>query len=100
MNKSFSIPPEQYARELLHTMKIDDIPIPVEGIAASLGIEIRYSDNMDAEAFLLRSGGKAIIAINTNGRYYSRKKFSIAHELGHYCIPGHKEEYRCTIQDL
>ncbi len=58
MHKSFSIPPEQYARDLLHTMKIDDIPIPIEEIAASLGIEIHYSEHMDAEAFLLHSGDK------------------------------------------
>ena len=50
---------------------------------------------MDAEAFdgsLVRAldGPKGIVAIKQSIRETSRKRFTIAHEIGHYLIPSHR----------
>ena len=39
--------------------------------------------------------------LNSNNQYRSRDRFSVAHELGHYYLPGHSDmEYYCTIKEI
>ena len=42
-------------------------------------------------------GPKGIVAIKQSIREVSRKRFTIAHEIGHYLIPSHRNlENVCT----
>jgi len=62
--------------------------VPVVTIAKSLGIEIQ-SDSVsdDLSGFLVRTtnAGKAVIGVNRD-HSKARKRFTIAHELGHYLL--------------
>lgn len=69
---------------------IVDIPVDVELIAKKLGIGIEYGSDGESQDFI---GGisfrdnKPIITINPQKNSYTpRKRFTIAHEIGHYCL--------------
>lgn len=72
------------------------IPIDVEGICRELGIEIVNIDMSEIEknengreisGILLLEKNKKIIKIYTNKKdNYGRRRFTIAHELGHYIL--------------
>lgn len=61
-------------------------------VAQRVGLRVL---EVDAEAFdgsLVRAldGPKGIVAVNQSIRETSRKRFTIAHEIGHYLIPSHR----------
>lgn len=43
------------------------------------------------EGYLLRVGSVAGIGINTSVEYEARRRFTMAHELGHYCLSWHAD---------
>lgn len=95
------ISPENYAREILEQLKIETIPTPIDFICENFNISIVYTDNIDADAIIYRDSDKTFFFIKKTDKYYSRTRFSIAHELGHYFIPSHMEEvYSCTFDAL
>lgn len=98
------IRPELYAQELRHELKINQFPVDIPGICAALGIVYR-EDNLGRaggyEGVLLREGGYVGILVNQNIPYPGRRRFTGAHELGHYRIKHHtQKEYWCTPQDI
>jgi len=90
--------PSELASHLLDRLGIQGKPDLVQ-IAHRIGLRIQ---EVDAEAFegsLVRAldGPKGIIAVKQSIREHSRKRFTIAHEIGHYVIPGHRTlENVCT----
>jgi Zn-dependent peptidase ImmA (M78 family) len=90
--------PSELASHLLDRLNIQGKPDLFQ-IAHRIGLRIQ---EVDAEAFegsLIRAldGPKGIIAVNQSIREFSRKRFTIAHEIGHYLIPGHRTlENVCT----
>lgn len=58
--------------------------IDVEAIAAVCNAKVQYRALSGCEAMILGVGNKAIITVNENS-YPARQRFSIAHELGHWC---------------
>lgn len=60
-------------------------PVRIEDIAASFGIEIRAGDLGDVSGLLARSGNGAIIGVNSK-QSRERRRFTIAHELGHFLL--------------
>ncbi len=97
------IPPSERANKLLSDLEIAQIPTPVEEICRNLNIKCDYTTEITTEAFIIKGGKKkpSIIVVNANSQYESRARFSVAHELGHYCIPSHLNEiYRCSVSDL
>jgi Zn-dependent peptidase ImmA (M78 family) len=63
-------------------------PVPVERIAASLGLKIkRHATDEDLSGFILRDpkGGHPVIGVN-KAHHRNRQRFTIAHELGHYLL--------------
>lgn len=81
-------------------------PIPVEELARAL--DIKEITDLETEAFegsLLmdqhRSAG--IILVNQNARG-GRRRFTIGHELGHFCIPTHMpvkgDAFLCSRDDM
>ncbi|MEK7070802.1 MAG: ImmA/IrrE family metallo-endopeptidase [Patescibacteria group bacterium] len=72
------------AMSLIKMTGITHAPIDVEKVAQRLGftiIEADFPDNYSGEIFI--EGNVKSIGINKNHNS-SRKRFSIAHELGHY----------------
>lgn len=57
--------------------------IDLEAIAYHLGARVQFRPLDGCEARIIGRGDKAIITIN-NRSSYRRKRFSIAHELGHW----------------
>lgn len=62
-------------------------------IAAELGLEIRYRDAESYEGALLRVPGsrQGYIVLNSKIKEESRRRFTLAHEIGHHVLPGQQE---------
>lgn len=61
-------------------------PIDVRRVANDLGIEVQEQDlEPQISGLLVRNGSRAIIAINER-HHRNRQRFSIAHEIGHFCL--------------
>ena len=90
--------PSELASRLLERLGVQGKP-NLDHIAQRIGLRIL---EVDAEAFdgsLVRAldGPKGIVAINQSMRETSRKRFTKAHEIGHYVIPSHRNlENVCT----
>ena len=81
--------PARAADELLEKAGIEKPPVPVGDLAAACGIlviERSMSDDLSGLVFDLADG--AVIAVNADHRA-NRKRFSVAHELGHYLLSHH-----------
>ena len=76
----------QKVNQLLRQSRIVKPPVPVEQIAKSLGLEIRYAPlEGDLSGALVREDGQAYIGVNST-HHSNRRRFTIAHELGHYVL--------------
>jgi Zn-dependent peptidase ImmA (M78 family) len=79
------------AHDLLAIGKIEKPPVPVERLAALAGAEIRYEPFAgDLSGIVHRTqGNRHIIGVNSL-HPLTRRRFTIAHELGHLLL--HKDE--------
>lgn len=84
--------PELYARALLDRLSIAGVP-DIRQIASTLGVPVRERPLERCEGMLVRIKGtaKGVIAIKSSIREDSRKRFTVAHELGHLLLPGHDD---------
>jgi len=76
--------PERVAQELLNSFGSVGSPVPVEKIAKSIGVQVRFSpldDELSGMIFI--KDGVPIIGVNSI-HHPNRQRFTIAHELGHY----------------
>lgn len=82
---------EEKSSLILKELSIDKLPIEVDTIAQHFGVEIK-EDVLDESisGFLLAKNGKNAIGINFNESSV-RKRFTKAHELGHYVLHSNKE---------
>jgi Zn-dependent peptidase ImmA (M78 family) len=76
--------------DLLRRFHIRNGPVPVDQIAASLGIVIQrstFDGDTDMSGFLFRNkeSGRAVIGVNASNSP-RRQRFTIAHELGHFLL--------------
>lgn len=72
-------------------------------LASGLGLTIREIDADAFEGALVRAAGVArgVILLNRAQRNVQRRLFTLAHELGHYVLPGHdRESSPCRPRDL
>lgn len=77
---------ERRAIELLEDEGIDELPIPVEEIAISLGADISYEPyDGDVSGMLYRTDGKSLIGVNST-HAPTRQRFTVAHEIGHLVL--------------
>ena len=95
---------ERKAEQLLVEAGLDTIPIPVQQVAAYLGIKVDLADlGEDCSGVLVRNGDRAIIGVNRD-HHLNRRRFSIAHEIAHFVL--HKGDtyidkgYRVYFRDL
>lgn len=73
--------------------------IDLEMIAHHCGVSIGYEPLSSCEACLIGHGDKANIIINSNS-HPSRKRFSIAHELGHWMNDRSTSKFNCSETSL
>ena len=75
------------ARSILKRRRIDIPPIDVNGLIAAEapGYRIIYEEQWPDDMSGLTNQTEKTIRINTK-HSYSRKRFSLAHELGHICL--------------
>lgn len=72
------------AEELLLSLGIDSArDIDVEAIAWHVGAEVRFAELDSCEARIIGYGNRAIITVEERS-IRPRKRFSVAHELGHW----------------
>ena len=95
---------ERRAERILKMAGIDTVPVSVERIARRLGLTIKPADlGEDCSGVLVRKGNRAIIGVNWK-HSLTRRRFSIAHEIGHFDL--HRGEtyidrgYRVHFRDL
>lgn len=98
--------PEKLVVEILKAERDLPIPVPIEALAHQLGItEIQ---KLEADGFIgglvtTDTKSKGVILVSDN-LFPGRRRFTIAHELGHFLIPTHKPEkgdrFLCSIDDL
>lgn len=92
--------PSQCVQELRFRLKLSG-PVDVMAAASRLHVDVFEERLTDLDGLLLRDGDKARILVNSSTAYGTRKRFTIAHELGHFCMPHHQDEmYLCTPADL
>lgn len=76
--------PAGAAETLLASLGVDSPgDIDVDAIAWAVGAEVRYAALESCEARIIGYGGRAIITVDPR-RDRRRKRYSVAHELGHW----------------
>lgn len=81
----------QNAEELLRELQVNVLPIDPFEIARRLDIELKPlpASAGGASGMLLHVDGVFGIAYPTHIENWGFKRFSVAHEIGHYRLPGH-----------
>jgi Zn-dependent peptidase ImmA (M78 family) len=80
---------EETAKRALGNIECKEPPVPVEEIAKKLGLEVVEFPFHEKISGLLKKE-EGIIAVN-KGQHPVRRRFTIAHELGHFLL-GHDIE--------
>jgi Zn-dependent peptidase ImmA (M78 family) len=78
---------------------IDTVPVNIEAIIRSFDIELDKNSNLPQEVLgeiSKKEGGQYKISIKKTDHYY-RKRFTMAHELGHFIL--HKDKIGDGIDD-
>lgn len=98
--------PEGLVRNILKAEPSLSYPIPIEDLARALDIkEIAELETNAFEGGLLMDPhrGAGIILVNKTARA-GRRRFTIGHELGHFCMPTHKpiegDRFLCSRDDM
>ncbi len=95
-------PSAQLAELLVDRLGVDGPP-NLDEIAAAIGLRIKEVDSDGFEGALVRDAEsqKGIVLVKAKTRERSRKRFTIAHEIGHYMIPTHIDnENVCLAKEL
>src|SRR5208283_5057373 len=79
-----------YAQALLSELKVTG-PTDARGIAAQLQLDVSELDVQGFDGGLVRVKGTPIgaIIVRDSIREPGRKNFTVAHEIGHFVLPGH-----------
>ena len=93
---------ETKSHALLQRFSIETPAFDIEVLAHAMDIEVREGGLENADAWLIRrKDGKGILRVNVKVRSDARRRFSIAHELGHWEMhPNLAQGRYCTETDL
>lgn len=89
MTKYLKHPAQTKAENLLHQLRIDTVPIPVERIAKTLNAQVRFTPfEGDLSGLIYREedeeGQRIATIIGVNSTHApTRRRFTLAHEIGH-----------------
>lgn len=79
----------------------DALPVDCIQIAESLGIKVQGAPLKDEfQGALFITPDVTAIIYNENIKENGRKNFTIAHEIGHYCLYSDREEVQCRLEDM
>ncbi|HAW0256955.1 TPA: ImmA/IrrE family metallo-endopeptidase [Escherichia coli] len=79
----------------------DALPVDCIQIAESLGIKVQGAPLKDEfQGALFITPDVTAIIYNENIKENGRKNFTIAHEIGHYCLHSDREEVQCRLEDM
>ncbi len=84
----FILKPAELALGLVGSLKTPS-QIHVLEICKQLGVKVFFRNFAEIDGLLVRKGDETFIAVNEN-RTFARKRFTIAHEIGHFLM--HKGE--------
>lgn len=76
---------ERLAEHLLEKACVTQAPVPIEAMARASGCKIFGAKLRDVSGVLVRSADGATIGFNSD-HPQTRKRFTIAHELGHFLL--------------
>jgi hypothetical protein len=91
-----------HARLLLERLQMHGMTDVLQ-IAAELRLKVKEEELEGCEGLLVRPQGvpRGIIAVKKSIRSEGRKRFTIAHEIGHFILPGHDAEGTiCGHEDI
>lgn len=95
--------PQDYAINVLEDLSID-LSSQIDPFLIAkrlLGREVVLRDVDGFDGMLLNVDNERAIIVNNLIREEGRKRFTCAHEIGHYVITSHREEaVRCTEADI
>jgi hypothetical protein len=94
--------PEDFARALRSRFSISGA-VDLQTLAAEIGLKIREVEVEGFEGALVRRANRpqGVVAVKRDIRENGRKRFCIAHEMGHYLLPGHgTKESICLKEDI
>ena len=85
---------KQKGEAVAHKHGIESLPVDPIAIAKENGISVQEKPGTQpgVSGMLLRHGNSFCILYATHIKSEGFQRFSIAHELGHYFLPGHPEE--------
>lgn len=87
MREANSLRARLAANDLIRELGIvDPEDIDVEGIAAHCGAYVRDGIVRNAEGRIVRDGDRAVIRVGSHVRMLERRRFVIAHEIGHWVL--------------
>jgi len=87
---------EDYARSLYKYIDIETTPIDLQPILEKLNIEVMEDSFSEISGLAYKKDGYNLIILNKN-LIHTRKRFTLAHEIGHIVMP-HKDPYKiCFI---
>ncbi len=93
--------PRDEAASFLEELGITELPIvPVE-ICRMLGIHYVEEQLAGLDGYLIldTANGASLICVNNRIIEQGRKNFTVAHELGHFCMDGlHKKAFYCSSE--
>jgi Zn-dependent peptidase ImmA (M78 family) len=79
----------------------DAFPVDCIQIAESLGIKVQGAPIKDEfQGALFITPDVTAIIYNEDIKENGRKNFTIAHEIGHYCLHSDREEVQCRLEDM
>lgn len=89
------------AKAIIQSLRIRySSELDINVIAMERGAYVREKDIDGAEAWLVRKGSRAIITINSRLYEPGRKRFAIAHELGHFELHHDSQLVICSDEDM
>jgi Zn-dependent peptidase ImmA (M78 family) len=89
MTKKRRSSPAMHARDLLDTLDIRKVPVPLEMIGEHLGAKIRIAPlDEELSGIIFIRDGMPIIGINAI-HHPNRQRFTLAHEFGHLVLHKH-----------
>ena len=93
-----------HAKDLLKEYGDLSLPIDPKKIAEMKGITVKEDYLEGCSGMLLVVGNGALISVNSRIRESGRKRFTVAHELGHFYMPVHiarsKTSFECSEDDI
>lgn len=95
--------PDAIVGEILRQNPEMPFPLPLEELAHVAGIkQIAELQTEGFEGMLMTDAEKSsgVILVKANGNP-QRRRFTVAHELGHYLLPWHRQtKYSCTTESI